>query len=106
MNHAILGAAEILAKVNSIQTSCLWSRLSSGCLLRDEREFAEVVILERALGIGRLIQIKCPRDMDFKRAGFDKAVDFLERRRRVLAVVALDFDSGTFFGGGLDAVGV
>lgn len=43
-------------------------------LLRDEREFAEVVILERALGIGRLIQIKCPRDMDFKRAGFDKAV--------------------------------
>lgn len=74
-------------------------------LLRDEREFAEVVILERALGIGRLIQIKCLRDMDFKRAGFDKAVELLERRRRVLAVVALDFYSSTFFGDALDAVG-
>ena len=73
--------------------------------MRDEREFAEVVILERALGIGRLIQMKCPRDMDFKRAGFDKAVELLERRRRVLAIVALDFYAGTFFGKGLDAVG-
>ena len=37
-----------------------------GFLLRDEREFADVVILECALGIGRLIQIKCPCHMDLK----------------------------------------
>ena len=59
-------------------------------LLRDKREFTEVVILERPLGIGRVVQSKCPRDMDFKRAGFDKAIELLERRGRVLAVVALD----------------
>ena len=75
-------------------------------LLRDKREFTEVVILERPLGIGRVVQRKCPRDMDFKRAGFDKAVELLERRRRVLAVVALDFYSGTVSGMGSTPLGL
>src|SRR5579872_7239689 len=75
-------------------------------LLCDQREFTDVVILERSLGIGRLIQIKCPRDMDFKRAGFDKAVKLLKWRRSVLAVVAFDFYAGTFFGDGFDAIGI
>ena len=74
--------------------------------LCDQREFTEVVVVERALGIGRVIQIKRPRDVDFKRTGFDKAVELLERRRRLLAIVALDFYAGAFFGDGIDAVGI
>ena len=46
-------------------------------LLRDQCELAQVVIIERALSVGGLIQSECSGDFDFERTGVDKAVDLV-----------------------------
>ena len=46
-------------------------------LLRDQCELAQVVIIERALRVGGLIQSECSGDLDFERTGVDKAVDLV-----------------------------
>ena len=64
------------------------------------------MVLERALGIGSLIQAEGPCDMDFKRTGFDEAIQLVEWRRVILAVVTLKFNAGTFPGNGLNTIGI
>src|SRR5580658_8485386 len=73
-------------------------------LFRDQRELAQVVIIERTLSVGGLIQSECSGDFDFERTGFDKPVDLVQGWRVIFAVVALEFNASTFFGNGLDAV--
>ena len=73
-------------------------------LLRDQCELAQVVIIERTLSVGGLIQSECSGDLDFEGTGFDKPVDLVQGWRVVFAVVALEFNASTFFGNGLDAV--
>ena len=41
-------------------------------LLRDQCEFAQVVIIERTLSVGGLIQSECSGDFDFERTGVDE----------------------------------
>src|ERR1700733_2798579 len=73
-------------------------------LLRDQCELAQVVIIERTLSVGGLIQSECSGDLDFERTGVDKAVHLVQGRRVVFSVVALEFDAHTFLGNGLDTV--
>ena len=73
-------------------------------LLGDQREFPKIVIVERTLGVNGLVQRERARDMDFKRTGFDEAIEFFERRRVVFAIEALDFDVGSLLAGGLHAI--
>jgi hypothetical protein len=73
-------------------------------LLRDQCELAQVVIVERALSVGGLIKSECSGDFDFERTGVDKAVDLVQGWRVIFAIVALEFNAGTFFGNGLDTV--
>ena len=64
------------------------------------------MVLERALGIGSLIQVEGPCDMDFKRTGFNEAIQPVEWRRVILAVVTVKFNARAFFGNGLDTIGI
>src|ERR1700690_3990707 len=73
-------------------------------LLRDQCELAQVVIIERTLSVGGLIQSECSGDFDFERTGVDKAVDLVQGRRVIFAVEALEFNARTVFGNRLDAV--
>jgi hypothetical protein len=56
------------------------------------------------LGFNGLVQRERARDVDFKRTGFDKAIEFFERRRAVFAVEALDFDAGSLLGDWLHSI--
>jgi exodeoxyribonuclease-3 len=73
-------------------------------LLRDQCELAQVVIIERTLSVGGLIQSECSGDFDFERTGVDEAVDLVQGWRVIFAVVALELNALTFLGNGLDAV--
>ena len=70
----------------------------------NQREFPKIVIVERTLGFNGLVERERARDIDFKRSGFDEAIEFFERRRVVFAVEALDFDSGSLLGDGLHTI--
>src|SRR6202142_3210058 len=75
-------------------------------LLRDQCELAQVVIIERTLSVGGLIQGECSGDFDFERTAVDKAIDLVQGWRVVFAVEVLEFNASTFFGYGLDTVGI
>src|SRR5713101_5373777 len=61
------------------------------------RELAEVVIVERALGVGRLLERESLRHFDVEGAGLDQAINLLERRILILSVIRLHGDAGTIF---------
>ena len=74
-------------------------------LFRYQRELAQVVIIERTLSVGGLIQREYSGDSDFERTGVDK-VDLAQGWRVIFAVVVLEFNASTFFGNGLDTAGI
>src|ERR1700676_4337301 len=61
------------------------------------RELAEVMIVERALRVGRLLERESLRHFDVEGAGLDQAVNFLERRILIFPVIRLHGDAGTIF---------
>ena len=69
--------------------------LSNGDLVQRYRELAEVVIVERALGVGRLIERESLRHFDVEGAGLDQAINLFERRILILPVIPLHSDAGT-----------
>ena len=77
---------------------------SNGDLVQRYRELAEVVIVERALGVGRLIERESLRHFDVEGAGLDQAINLFERRILILPVIHLHGDAGTIFLRQLNAV--
>ena len=71
--------------------------LSKGDLVQRYRELAEVVIVERALGVGRLLERESLCHFDVEGAGLDQAINFLERRILILPVIRLHGDAGAIF---------
>src|SRR5260370_24260595 len=71
--------------------------LSNGDLVQRYRELAEVVIGERALGVGRLIERESLRHFDVEGGGIDQAINWFERRILILPVIRLHGDAGTIF---------
>src|SRR3984885_6072108 len=92
------------ARTDAVATKAARFALFFYRLLRDQCELAQVVIIERTLRVGGLIQSECSGDFDFERTGVDKAVDLVQGWRVIFAIVALEFNAGTFFGNGLDTV--
>src|SRR5580704_16811365 len=61
------------------------------------RELAEVVIVERALGVGRLLERESLRHFDVEGAGLNQAINLLEWRILIFPVIRLHGDAGTIF---------
>jgi predicted acyl esterase len=66
-------------------------------LVQRYRELPEVVIVERALGIGRLLERESLRHFDVEGAGLDQAINLFERRILIFPVIHLHGDAGTIF---------
>src|SRR5260221_12325185 len=71
--------------------------LSNGDLVERYRELAEVVIVERALGVGRLLEGESLRHFDVEGTGLDQEINFLKRRILILPVIRLHGDTGMVF---------
>src|SRR5439155_17603343 len=70
---------------------------TNGDLVQRYRELAEVVIVERALGVGRLLERESLRHFDVEGAGLDQAINLFERRILIFPVIHLYGDAGTIF---------
>ena len=70
---------------------------TNGDLVQRYRELAEVVIVERALGVGRLLERESLRHFDVEGTGLDQAINFLERRILILPVIRLHGNAGMVF---------
>src|SRR5439155_26514610 len=62
---------------------------TNGDLVQRYRELAEVVIVERALGVGRLLERESLRHFDVEGAGLDQAINLFERRILIFPVIHL-----------------
>ena len=63
-------------------------------LLRTQAQFAQVMFIEFAMGVGGFVQRERARHVDFKGTGFDESVESLNLLRTRLDIVALDFHAG------------
>src|SRR6266446_4561902 len=81
----------------SAATFCRGYSQSNGDLVQRYRELAEVVTVERALRIGRLLERESFRHFDVEGTGLDQAINFLKRRILILSVICLDGDAGMIF---------
>src|SRR5438445_11840510 len=70
---------------------------SNGDLVQRYRELAEVVTVERALRIGRLLERESFRHFDVEGTGLDQAINFLKRRILILSGIRLHGDAGMIF---------
>src|SRR6266581_7662614 len=70
---------------------------SNGDLVQRYRELTEVVIVERALRVGRLLEGESLRHFDVKGAGLNQAINLLERRTLILPAIRPHGDAGMIF---------
>src|SRR6185369_14224786 len=66
-------------------------------LLRTQRQFAQVMFVQFAVGVSGMIQRERARNVDFKRTGLDETVEPLELLGAWLDIVAFDLDAGRRF---------
>ena len=87
-----------LALTAQAWTTCLGrSQALSVRLLRTQRQFAQVMFVEFAVGVSGFVQRERARDVDFKRTGLDQTVEPLDLLGTWLDIVALDLHGGSIF---------
>ena len=71
---------------------------------RTQGQFTEIMLVERPMRIGCLVQPEYARDMNFKRAGLDQAIEHIDRLPVRCSVVSADLYTGTHLGLRLNSV--